>query len=321
MRVVIFGLGSIGKRHAEILSRDFNHELFAYRSSRNSPINDLGIKELYTWREITRIKPDAAFITNPTYLHIRTALQCASRGMHIFMEKPLSNSMRGIDRLCSICRKRKLICYTAYGLRFHPVVKEIAKLIKGKKIYHARITCSSYLPDWRKGRDFKKVYSACKNQGGGVLLDLSHECDYIQYLFGPIKEISGNFGRISSVTVDAEDFADVLIKTYNSIPVNLHLNFLSLFNERRLVVDYEGGYLAGDLMQYKLEHLSNNKLQVKTFPADRNKFLKEQIKYFFDNIGSLKIMNNLNESKSLLKKILTFKQGRKRQENITCGKG
>ena len=92
MNILIIGLGSIGQRHMLILHENFQPELFVLRSSHQGAPNQLGIKELYSWEEVARIKPEVAFITNPTYLHIETALQCARLGTHLFIEKPLSHS-------------------------------------------------------------------------------------------------------------------------------------------------------------------------------------------------------------------------------------
>ncbi|OGC22618.1 hypothetical protein A3J90_07065 [candidate division WOR-1 bacterium RIFOXYC2_FULL_37_10] len=307
MKIVIFGLGSIGERHAKLLLDNFDHELFVFRSNKNSIPNSLGIKEIFTWKEIEKIKPDAAFIANPTFLHIKTALKCAELGMHLFIEKPLSHNLDDIDKLASVCRQKKMICYVAYCLRFHPVISKMKKLIENKKIYHTRVVCSSYLPDWRKERRLYDVYSAYSKKGGGVLLDLSHEFDYIQYLFGQIKEIKGNIGRVGNITVDAEDFADVLIKTVGSLYVNLHLNFMSHLNERRIVIDFENGYLIGDLILSKIEFLDGAGVKRIQLSDDRNEYLLSQIQYFFDNLKNPLIINNLKEAKNLLVNILEFK--------------
>ena len=88
MKVVIFGLGSIGRRQARLLLDNFRHELFAFRSNEGIAPNDLGIKEIYNWEEVEKLNPEVAFITNPTFLHLETALKCAKLGMHLFIEKP-----------------------------------------------------------------------------------------------------------------------------------------------------------------------------------------------------------------------------------------
>ena len=85
MKIILFGLGSIGSRYARLLKENFNHELYAYRHKRNSKKNNLGIKEIFDLKEIDKIKPDAAFITNPTYKHIEFATLCAKNGIDIFI--------------------------------------------------------------------------------------------------------------------------------------------------------------------------------------------------------------------------------------------
>lgn len=307
MKVLICGLGSIGLRHAKILSEHLNHDVYAYRNTKRRVEHGLNIREVFSWNEVEALRPDVAYITNPTSLHIKTALQCASLGAHLFIEKPLSHSLDNIDFLESLCSEKGLTCYVAYCLRFHPVIKKMREVIVGKQIYHARIVCSSFLPAWRTEGDYRKSYSVSSLEGGGVLLDLSHEFDYTRYLFGKIIEMIGVYGRASELTVDAEDFADVLVTTTGSIPVNVHLNFNSLLNERSVTVNFEDGYAKGDLIENKVDVFYRGNMDSYEYPLDRDGYLTEQSQYFFDNIGNQSIMNNLAEAKDLLVEILRLK--------------
>ena len=307
MKIIFFGLGSIGRRHAKILLDNFDCMLFAYRNDKKCAGNNLGIREMYTWKEVEKLNPQVAFITNPTFLHIKTALKCASLGMHLFIEKPLSNSLDDISLLQSICRKKQLTCYTAYCLRFHPVIKKIRELIKGKNIYHIRVVCSSFLPEWRLNNNFNESYSASRKKGGGVLLDLSHEFDYIQYIFGKIKKVNGVYDKVSHLTVDSEDFADVLLTLDRRIYANLHLNFLSRIKERSLKVDFDNGCIIGDLIRNRVDYFFRDKKETFKFGSVGNEYFKQQIKYFFNNLRNPAIMSNLQESKELLRKILEIK--------------
>ena len=96
MKVLIFGLGSIGSRHARLLKGMGEHDLYAFRSQRQVPCNDLGIPEIFSWDEVGQVSPEVAFITNPTSLHISTALSCAERGMSLFVEKTKSSWLRQV---------------------------------------------------------------------------------------------------------------------------------------------------------------------------------------------------------------------------------
>jgi predicted dehydrogenase len=305
-KVVIFGLGSIGSRHAELLLDKSECELFAFRSSKKAAKNRLGIKELFSWQELRSINPDIALISNPTDQHIKTALKCAALGMHLFIEKPVSHDLKGIAELKKIVQKNKLTVYIAYCLRFHPVIKKARELLLNKKILHVRSACASFLPDWRGGRE---TYSSFKSQGGGVLLDISHELDYVSYIFGRIKRIEGEFGRSADVTRDAEDFADIFAVTERAIPSNIHLDYFSRKSERTLKVAFNDGYLSGDLLANSLDFVSDGKKRSFKFRNSRNDYLLEQWDYFIDHIGQRSIMNSLDEASGLLKNILELKNG------------
>ena len=108
LKIVIFGLGSIGKRHARIIQDNFNHEIYAFRSRKDGPKNEFGFPEIYSFEELDLIKPDLALITNPTDSHLRYAQECAKRGMHLFIEKPLSSTNDGLDQFCDIVKKNKV---------------------------------------------------------------------------------------------------------------------------------------------------------------------------------------------------------------------
>ena len=308
MKVLICGMGSIGLRHARILSGILGHEVYALRSTQRPLESGLNVKEIFTWSDVETIRPGAAFIANPTNLHIETALRCASLGMHLFIEKPLSHTTDDVEALESLCLAKGLTCYVAYCLRFHSVVEKLREVLQDKRIYHARVVCSSFLPSWRPGQDFRKSYSVSTGDGGGVLLDLSHEVDYTSYLFGGIAEMTGRYGRVSDLTIDAEDFADVLIKTHNSTYVNLHLNFNSLIEERTIIVDFEGGYAKGDLVRNTLGVRFHEETKAYEYSVDRDVYLMEQSRYFFDNLGNPLIMNGIGEAKALLSQILDFKK-------------
>jgi predicted dehydrogenase len=308
MKIIFFGLGSIGSRHAEILVNNFKHELFAYRSNKGAKNNRLKIKEVFTWGEVKRIKPDIAFITNPTFLHIDTAIRCAKLNIKLFIEKPIGHSVKGMETLLKEISRKNLVSYVAYVLRFHPVIKYLKNYLKhSKKIYHASVYASSYLPNWRPGKNHIRSYSASKRKGGGVILELSHEFDYIGYLFGRVKSIKGTFGKVSDIAVDAEDFLDAVIKTEETY-VNLHLDFLSMHKERAIKIDTEKESICADLINNKIEFYRGKNRSFRLFKEGIDESYKKQIDYFLKNIDDNRMMNNLLEASALFKKIICLKE-------------
>ena len=160
MKVLFFGLGSIGSRHARLLKEMKGCDLYAFRSGRNEKGNSLGIAEVTNWREVDLLKPEVAFITNPTHLHLETALLCAERGMALFLEKPVDASTRNLNFLLSLVESKKIPTYVAYVLRFHPAVKTFRETLVGKKIRRAHFVCRSYFPNWRPGQNYLDSYSS-----------------------------------------------------------------------------------------------------------------------------------------------------------------
>jgi CMP-N,N'-diacetyllegionaminic acid synthase len=142
---------------------------------------------------------------------------------------------------------------------------------------------SSYLPFWRPGYDHKKNYAVKLESGGGVILDLSHELDFIEYIFGPIKNVKGVSGRLGDVTFDSEDFADISFQAGKSI-VNAHLNFYSVSEKRTLEVNFPGIFFEVDLMNNTLTSIQRKKsghltTKVKKCQVSRDDIFKSQITF------------------------------------------
>jgi predicted dehydrogenase len=308
MKIIFIGLGSIGRRHALLLQTDFNHQLFTLRSKSNSPTPD-GITEIHSWDEIDLIKPDIAFITNPTHYHIQTAIKCAEKGMHLFVEKPIGDSLEGLDELIRVVNSNNCTAYIAYNLRFHPLIEKVKEILEGQEILHARFVCASYYPSWRPGSDHLSSYSAHKDQGGGVLLDLSHEIDYCNYLLGEISEISGRFGCTRTVTVDAEDFADLIILHTSGIYSLIHLNLFSKAEKRHFDIETKELSISADLINGDLNVSGKQSLSFH-YNVDRDTTYRKQLSYFFENIENPNIMNSLNSASCLFRKIINFRESR-----------
>ena len=311
LKIVFFGLGSIGKKHAKIIRDNYNFELFAYRTNRGQEKNTLNIPEYTNLEEIFALKPDIAFITNPTFLHTDTALECTKRNISLFIEKPISHNLKNTEELEKEIKKRNLFSYVAYNMRFHPVITQLKKILsEEKQNINFNVVCRSYLPDWRPKQDYTKSYSAIKEMGGGVLLDLSHEFDYINWLFGDIQKIDGECGKKSSLNVDTEDFVDAKITCKHNIKGNLHLDFFTKEKERKIKIFLDNKTFEGDLINNTIKIIENGKEKtIKTDKTTEDTY-KMQIDYFFRQYLNKEYnnMNNFSEALITFKKIMDFKE-------------
>lgn len=304
--IVLFGLGSIGQRHARLLQAMGGASLIAFRSSRALSPNPLGLPEVFSWEELAGRQPQVAVISNPTDHHIDTALACAERGLALFIEKPIGDTTRDLGSLLEIVEAKRLSTYVAYCLRFHPVVQALHEALRGVVPLHVRMSCASYLPTWRSDWDRAADYRTSRARGGGVVFELSHELDLIEHLFGPIASLRGQSGRVAQITIDAEDYADLLVAA--RCPVNLHLNFMSRATERRIHVDTADGYFVADLVAGTLQYGGGADPWSQSIPAVRDAMYQAQWRYFLDHVGTPRMMNDLPSAAPLFEKLVAFRE-------------
>jgi len=176
-------------------------------------------------------------ICNPTSLHLETAKKAP--GLPLFIEKPLSHNLDGIDRL-----QGKIL--VGYCLRFDQSLRQFKEKITGKKITKVKIVCQSWLPDWRPDKDYRQSYSAKKALGGGVLLDLSHEIDYALWFFGPVKKVTAKLRMAPELEIETEAIADLKLGFISGVTADIHLSYASRKAERYCEVVTDSGTLRWD---------------------------------------------------------------------------
>ena len=207
MKVCFVGSGSIGKRHINNLQKickekGISLETVLFRST-NSPLDGISFdKQVFSEKELGEAY-DMIFITNPTFLHFDTLKMLHDKSDYFFVEKPVFDNT---DVDFSFIAKNKLI-YVACPLRHLNVIRNMGKYVDLEKVFSVRSICSTYLPDWRPGIDYRKNYSAHADAGGGVRIDLIHEWDYLTALFGFPDKVYSISSTISELEIDSEDIA------------------------------------------------------------------------------------------------------------------
>lgn len=242
-KVLIIGFGSIGQRHARLLSElgcqvavvsrrsiDFNH---CY--------SDL-VQALDKW------KPDTIVVANRTNEHYQTLSSLAKYGFQgrVLVEKPL------FDNVLELPTHTFSLAVVAYNLRCHPLLRKLRSLLVSEQLITANIYVGSYLPDWRPNTDYRQSYSAKKSQGGGVLRDLSHELDYALWFFGPWQRLTALGGHLSSLTIDSDDAYSLLMQTARCPLVSIHMNYLDRVTRREIVINTHQYTIHADLIKNKL---------------------------------------------------------------------
>ena len=256
IKVCFVGLGSIGKRHCLNLLQILDNgeiTLDALRSHKGGVIPkqiEENLHEVYFDMESMPSDYDIIFITNPTNMHYETIKGLVHHTKHMFIEKPVFQNP--ISDVSELMLKGDGIYYVAAPLRYNPVIQKLKEMIPQEKVYSVRVICSSYLPEWRKGIDYRDNYSAKKDMGGGVALDLIHEMDYITNLFGMPKEILYYGGTYSDLEIDSDDLGTYLLKYKDKI-VELHLDYFGRTPRRELELFCKNYTIFADLIHNHLE--------------------------------------------------------------------
>ena len=226
MKVMIFGLGSIGKRHAKLLLKHFNFELFAFRTTKGKGIE--GVKNIRAWKDVNKIKPDVAMICNPTDKHIATALKCVEKGMHLFIEKPIGVGTRDLNVLIKKVREAKLKSYIAYPFRFNSDINSWVGKMTGLN-RDATIVHETDITKWGG------TYSKKAITGGGAILELSHEIDIAEFLFGPIVKIDAECEGYGHKFTDAETKARLVTTHQDGMMCSIYLSLVKKGKPRRFI--------------------------------------------------------------------------------------
>jgi predicted dehydrogenase len=193
--------------------------------------------------------PHAVLICNPSSLHLPIAIQVAHAGCHLFIEKPLSHSWDGIEDLLSVIREKKLVTLMGFNLRFHPGLKLTKSLVEEGgigRVLNIRAQVGQYLPDWHPWEDYHQGYSARRDLGGGVILDLIPELDYVRWLVGEVCQIACFAGHVSDLEIETEDVAEILLHFENGVIGNVHMDYIQRSPSRTCRIVGEEGNIVWD---------------------------------------------------------------------------
>jgi predicted dehydrogenase len=311
MRVLFVGLGGIGQRHTRnlrvLLGNDA--EILAYRVRRLTHVvtpalgldpdrnveNEYRIRTFSDLDEALAQKPDVAFICNPSSLHVPVALACLEARCDIFVEKPLSDSMRELDVLIRTAAENKAVAMVGYQLRFHPCLKALRETVNGGilgNLLAVRVTVGEYLPNWHPYEDYRQMYASRAELGGGVILSQIHEFDYLYSLFGVPTRIFALGGHWSDLEVDVEDTATMLMECNfagRPLPVQVHQDYLQSPPLRQCEVIGDHGRVLMDLhkLTVTVSRRGSAIPEQQTFEGlERNQLFVDELKHFLDCVKS-----------------------------------
>jgi predicted dehydrogenase len=231
-KALVLGCGSIGIRHIGHLLQLGIKDLEAADpdpAASQRARQQFGIAVSLDHQDALRKQPDIVLVCTPAHLHVPVAMDALEAGAHVFIEKPLSTSLDGVADLIERSRALGKTVQVGYNLRYHPAIKSIKHLVQSGNlgnILSAHAEFGLYLEKWWPGRDYRQSYMAHSGQGGGLLMDASHEIDSLLWFLGGVEQVAGFSGKLSALEIDGDDTLKVTMKMKSGAIASLHLDCL-----------------------------------------------------------------------------------------------
>ncbi len=255
-RFLICGLGSIGRRHFRVLRNHWPSLDIAVLRSGFGPAcqeSELASQVFASLDDALAWHPEAAIIATPATDHLRKSLLLAKNGIPLLIEKPVGTGYESLaDWQELLDLSTRVPIAVAYVLRHNPCVAFLQDQLNARqigKLVEADFYCGSWLPDWRSGLDYRSCVSARRDQGGGVLLELSHELDLAQFLLGPIKLDSSLLEQSTLLEIDVEDKAILIGRSADGCFVTMRLNFCTKPAKRHAIIRGSTGEIYCNLIE------------------------------------------------------------------------
>jgi len=343
MKILMIGLGSIGQRHLRNIKRVYGDkfEILAYRTRRLRQTfsdtmqiregvdleKEFHLKVFTDLDEALAEKPEIAYVTNITSKHMDTAIKCAKASCNLFIEKPLSDSLAGIEELKRIKAEKSSTIFMGFQNRYHICVKEARRILNENVIGAIQSVSSEFserLTTMHTYEDYRQTYMAKSDMGGGPILNLQiHDLDLLHYLFGEPVEVVSVISKNSQLEVDVEDGASSIYTFVNAngdpFPVYTHTDFLQFPPAHTIKVVGEKGRIEIDMNQASLKLIvEGNVVEEKVYTDfQRNDMFIEELKDFISCVEEKKDpVIDLEQGIVSLKMAIGAKQSSQKKETI-----
>jgi predicted dehydrogenase len=237
LRVGVIGVGVMGSNHARVLAELPGVKLVGVadpdRKHCDQVARSLGCASFSDAADLTRRGVDAVTIAAPTHFHRDIAIDCAARGIHIMVEKPIASTVEESRAIVAAARRAGVTLMVGHVERFNPAVQSIKRAIKDQDILSIAITRVGPFPP--------------RMSNVGVVIDLAvHDIDLIRWFTD--SEIVEIQPQTSSAVAEREDIALLQFRTASGVLAHINTNWLTPFKARTVHIATRDKYLIGDLL-------------------------------------------------------------------------
>lgn len=288
-RFLVVGCGSIGERHIRVFQQTTDWKIAGLdpRSDRRELVaREYGVQETYGGLEEVELSSfNAVAICTPTHKHVPQAIEAVRAGCHVFLEKPISTSLAGVDTLLDLVEAENVVLQVGYVMRSHPCLQLVRQWLDATEIGEllaARVKVGYYVPQYRP--DYRDTYWARAETGGGCILDASHQLDYIQWLMGVPREVSCYAAHLGEWEVEevVEDVAVILLRFRSGALADLHFNhFQRNYTHQLELVGRKGTILwSYEDNEVAIYRLAEHQWERRVFELERDDLYRAQARSF-----------------------------------------
>jgi len=281
-KVLIIGSGSIAKKHQTILNElAFETYLYSDKSRYNTLKNKKLCKFLKNKNELINILKNNHFsfavIANETFKHFNAINFCIKNNLNIFCEKPIGSYIFDYKKIRQKLIKKKLFFMCNYQLQNLDCIIKIKEILKNEKIISFNMSVGHDLLNWRKDKIRRESYYINKKKGGGVIFELIHEINLINFIFGDFSKLK-TFKKNIRQNFNCEDVAISIIKMKKNILGSLYQDMISPTLFRKLDIICKNNYYEIDLIKNTI--ILNKSKKVRFKKIDQSNLIKKNIIYY-----------------------------------------
>jgi predicted dehydrogenase len=253
-RVLVAGTGSIGRRHIDNLSRlrpGLQWALIRNGARQDAFSESLRATVFGDVEQALKWKPQIAVVATPSDRHAELLPKLLRAGIATYIEKPVVTSQADLAALEHTVQETLPPTQVGCVLRFLPSVRQVKAWIEGERVgrvVRASLEVGQWLPDWRPSQDYRQSYSASRERGGGVVLDLIHEIDLACWILDTNGLLGAWGGHYSRLAIESEDSALIALSTRTGAPVAVQLDYVSRVPNRRIHIVGDEGSIEWDLI-------------------------------------------------------------------------
>lgn len=329
-RYLVVGTGSIARRHMANLKSLFPTAEVGCVSASGRTVSaaETPADVIYeTLEEAIATRPVFAIIASPAPLHVSQASQLLEADIPVLVEKPLASNIENFRASGEVLLSRQDKVEVGYNLRYLSSAQKFKQLLDNGiigRVHSVMIDVGQYLPDWRPGTDYRKNVTARRELGGGVLLELSHELDYLGWIFGRFDTAYGVVTNSGTLDIEVEDRVDAILRRRSDgVVVYLHMDMLQRAVQRTCKVIGETGNLLWNLAENSIcvqRSARSSEVLFEDPVYDRNAMYLAELAHFSQvAAGTATPRVSLEEALQVLRLVEALKLSAERGEVVSIG--